>query len=63
MVDGIDGSANSQDDIIIWGSMQEELENRTMKVFNSVKRNGLKLNCNKSFFSIKTLIIMYKQTI
>ena len=47
IIDGTDGAANSQDDIIIWGSTQQELESRTMKVFSSVKKNGLKLNRNK----------------
>ena len=51
IIDGIDGSANSQDGIIIWRSTQQELEKRTMKVFNSVKKSGLKLNRNKSQFN------------
>ena len=51
IIDGIDGSANSQDGIIIWRSTQQELEKRTMKVFNSVQKSGLKLNRNKSQFN------------
>ena len=34
IIDGIHGAANSQDDIITWGSTQQELQSRTMKVFN-----------------------------
>ena len=41
IIDGIDGASNSQDDIIIWGSTQQELESHTMKVFSSVKKNEL----------------------
>ena len=39
IIDGIDGVANSRDDIIIWGSTQQELESRAMKVFSSVNEN------------------------
>ena len=46
-----DGASNSQDDIIIWGSTQQELESCTMKVFSLVKENKLKLNRNKSQFN------------
>ena len=58
IIDGIDGASNSQDDIIIWGSTQEELESRTMKVFSSVKKNGLKLNRNKSQFNKSEVIFL-----
>ena len=44
MLENIEGAANSQDDIIIWGETLEELENRTIKVFKTIKRQGLKLN-------------------
>ena len=53
---GIDGAVNSQDDIITWGSNQQELESRTMKVFSSVKKNGLKLNRSKSQFNKSEVI-------
>ena len=58
IIDGIDGASNSQDDIIIWGSTQQELESRTMKVFSSVKKNGLKLNRNKSQFNKSEVIFL-----
>ena len=44
MLENIEGAANSQDDIIIWGETLEELENRTIKNFKTIKRQGLKLN-------------------
>ena len=58
IIDGIDGASNSQDGIIIWGSIQQELESRTMKVFSSVKNNGLKLNRNKSQFNKSEVIFL-----
>ena len=48
IIGGTDGASNSQDDIIIWGRTQQEFESCTMKVFSSVKKNGLKLNLNKN---------------
>ena len=53
-----DGASNSQDDIIIWGSTQQELESRTMKVFSSVKENKLKLGRNKSQFNKSQVIYL-----
>ena len=44
--------------MIIWGSTQQELQSRTMKVFNTVKKNGLKLNHNKSEFNKSELIFL-----
>ena len=56
IIDKTDGAANSQEDIILWGSTQQELDSRTMKVFSSVKKNGLKLNRSKSQFSKSEVI-------
>ena len=58
IIDGTDGAADSQDDIIIWGSTQQELQSRAMKVFNSVKKYGLKLNRNKSQFNKSGVIFL-----
>ena len=58
IIDGTDGAADSQDDLIIWGSTQQELQSRTMKVFNSVKKYGLKLNRNKSQFNKSGVIFL-----
>ena len=61
IIDGIDGATNSQDEIIIWGNIQQELESRTMKVFSSVKNNGLKLNRSKSQFNKSEVIFWDNQ--
>ena len=58
IIDRTDGASNSQDDIIIWGSTQQELESSTMKVFSLVKKNGLKLNRNKSQFNENEVIFL-----
>ena len=51
IIDGTDVAADYQDNIIIWESTQQELDSRTIKVFSSVKKNGLKLNHSKSQFN------------
>ena len=58
IIDGIDGAANSQNDKIIWGSTKQELESRKMKMFSSVKKNGLKLNRSKSQFNNSEVYIL-----
>ena len=52
ILEGIEGSVNCQDDIIIWGSSEEILKTRTIKVLNSIRKNGLKLNKNKCKFHV-----------
>ena len=51
MLENIDGAANSQDSIIIWGETLEESQNRTIEVFKSVRKQGLKLNKKKCLFN------------
>ena len=62
IIDGIDSAANSQDDLIIWGSTQQELESLTMKEFSSVKKNEIKLNCSKSQFNKWSNFLGHKVT-
>ena len=58
IIDGLEGVPNSKDDIIIWGACPEGLETRTMEVFQSIKKYGLKLNCRKCQFNIKEIIFL-----
>ena len=51
MLENIEGAANNQDDIIIWGETLEELKNRIIKFFKSIKNQGLKLNKKKCLFN------------
>ena len=50
MLEGIEGSANSQDDIIIWAETPEQLRERTRLVLTSIRKHGLKLNLSKCQF-------------
>ena len=50
MLEGIEGSANSQDDIIIWAKTPEQLRERTKLVLTSIQKHGLKLNLSKCQF-------------
>ena len=62
IIDGIDVAADYQDNIIIWESTQQELDSRTIKVFSSVKKNGLKLNHSKSQFNKNDVIFFRTQS-
>ena len=53
IISDIQGSANSQDDIVIWGKTLEEHDNRLRKVLLKVRESGLKLNKNKCQFRKK----------
>ena len=50
MLQRIEGSANSQDDIIIWAETPEQLRERTRSVLASISKHGLKLNLPKCQF-------------
>ena len=58
MLENIEGAANSQDDIIIWGETLEELKHRTIKVFKSIRNQGLKLNKKKCLFNKSEVIFL-----
>ena len=62
MLENIEGAANSQDDIIIWGETLEELENRTIKVFKTIKRQGLKLNKKICLFNKSEVFLGHRIT-
>ena len=58
MLQNIEGAANNQYDIIIWGEILEELKNRTIKVFKSITNQGLKLNKKKCLFNKSEVIFL-----
>ena len=60
MLENIEGAAN--DGIIIWGENLEELKNRTIKVFKSIRNQGLKLN-KKKCLSNKSEVIFLEHRI
>ena len=50
VIAGCDGSKNISDDILIWGSTQEEHDKNLCKVLTSLKNSGLKVNPDKCIF-------------
>ena len=55
IIEGLPGTINSQDDIIIWGKSKSELKSRTIKVLDAVLQSGLKLNKSKCHFNKKEI--------
>ena len=62
MLENIKGAENSQIDIIIWGETLEELKNRTIKVFKSIKKQGLKLNKKRCLFNKSEVFLGHRIT-
>ena len=58
IISDIEGSSNSQDDIIIWGKTREELHERTVQVLEAIRKNGMKLNPAKCVFVRTELIFL-----
>ena len=55
ILENIEGCANAQDDIIIWGKDRPELVERTKAVLTAVKKSGLKLNAAKCVYEVRDL--------
>ncbi|GBM11089.1 Retrovirus-related Pol polyprotein from transposon 17.6 [Araneus ventricosus] len=51
MLEGIPGTICHMDDILIWGSTQEEHDQRLTEVCNRLKNSGMTLNAKKCIFS------------
>ena len=58
MLENNESTTNIKDDIIIYGETLEELQNRTFEVFESVRKQGLKLNNAKCLFNRSELIFL-----
>ena len=43
LIAGIEGTANSEDDITVWGDSRFQHNNRLQRVFKSISKAGLKL--------------------
>ena len=52
IIEGIPGTMNSQDDIIIWGKTKLELKIYTISVLKAILKCGLKLNKSKCQFNL-----------
>ena len=55
ILDGLDGVAHIQDDIIVWGTDQENHDNNLSKVLERIRESGLKLNKKKCEFGIREI--------
>ena len=56
IISDIQGSANSQDDIVIWGKTLAEHGNNLRKVLLIFRESGLKLNKNKCQFRKNSIV-------
>ena len=58
IIEGIDGVANSQDDIIIWAETKEIHDARVKQVLTRIRDSGLKLNKDKCTFGARELTFL-----
>ena len=54
----IEGCANSQDDIIVWGATKKEHDQRLRSCLTRIRQSGLKLNQSKCIFTLKSLTFL-----
>ena len=57
-MNGINSVTNSQGDILICADNDKQLEERTIKVFDAIRANGMKLNPSKCRFHLSELIFL-----
>ena len=58
IISGIEGCANSQDDIIVWGATKKEHDQRLRSCLTRIRQSGLKLNRSKCIFTSKSLTFL-----
>ena len=58
IISDIQGSANSQDDIVTWGKTLAEHDNRLRKVLLKVRESDLKLNKNECQFRKNSIVFL-----
>ena len=58
IISDVPGSANSQDDIIVWGRTLAEHNEILSKVFLKIHRSGLKLNKKKCQIGVKSILFL-----
>ena len=58
IIEGIDGVANSQDDIIIWADTKDAHDARVKQVLAHIRESGLKLNRAKCVFGVTELTFL-----
>ena len=58
IIEGLEGSRNSQDDIIVWGKTLTEHNNRVSKVMTKISESGLKLSKSKCVFGVQSITFL-----
>ena len=58
ILEGIEGAANSQDDILIWANDNNQLKQKTIQVFDAILASGMKLNPAKCLFHLTELVFL-----
>jgi len=58
IIEKVPGTANCQDDIIIWSSTPEELADRTRKCLDAIRKSGLKLRKHKCQFGMSSITFL-----
>ena len=56
LLEGLEGVANIQDDIIVWGTTKEEHDHHLQLVIDRLYESGLRLNLDKCLFGVNDLI-------
>lgn len=58
IIENLPGCANSQDDIIVWGTTKEEHDSRLRNVLTRIRTSGLKLNRRKCVIASTSLTFL-----
>ena len=58
IIEGLEGCANSQDDIIVWGRSRDEHDARLKNVLDRIQAANLKLNREKCIFAVQQLTFL-----
>ena len=56
IIEGLEGTRNNQDDIIIWATTIQEMYERLERLFERLRKSGLKLNREKCQFFLTELL-------
>ena len=58
IIEGLEGTRNSQDNIIVWGETLAEHNNRASKVMTKIRESELKLNKSKCVFGVQSITFL-----
>ena len=58
ILEGLEGCANAQDDIVVWGDTKDNHDRRLKNVFSRIRFSGLKLNRSKCIFGSNQIMYL-----